>query len=83
MQIHLYLLHLAHIRHKINACPKILKLGVVAHTYPPSSSGDRGRRIVSSRLALAKLVRPYLKIKIQAKGLGWGGGCDSTGTALA
>jgi hypothetical protein len=42
---------------------------MVVHICNPSYLGDRGRRIVSSRPALEKSGRPYLKNKIQEKGL--------------
>jgi hypothetical protein len=48
----------------------------VGHTYSISYSGDRSRRISSSRLARAKLVKLYLK-----KQKGWG--CGSSDRALS
>jgi hypothetical protein len=44
---------------------------MVGHTCNFSYLGCRGGNIASLRLALAKLVRPYLKNKIQNK-KGWG-----------
>jgi hypothetical protein len=41
--------------------------GMVSHSCNPSYSESRVRRIGRSRPALAKLVRPYLKNKIQIK----------------
>jgi hypothetical protein len=43
--------------------PKITVPGMVTHACNPSYSTDRDRRIMSSRSAQAKLVRPYLKNK--------------------
>jgi hypothetical protein len=51
-----------------------LKMGmepsVVVHICNPSYSGDRGRRITSSRPTWAKLVNYYLKKKTKTKVLG-------------
>jgi hypothetical protein len=58
----------------ISGAPKIShkkRPGMLVH-YNPSYSGGGGRRISSSRPAQAKLVRPYIKNKIQTKGLGHG-----------
>jgi hypothetical protein len=52
---------------------------MVVHTCCPSYSGDRGRRIESSRPARAMLVKPCLKTKIKTKRLGH----SSNGRALA
>jgi hypothetical protein len=47
------------------------KSGVAVHVCNPSCSGAGGKRILSSRLALTKLARSYLKNKnkMKAKGL--------------
>jgi hypothetical protein len=47
-----------------------LQPGMAVHICNPSYSRGRGRRITSSRLAWAKLMRSYLKIKTQTKWLG-------------
>jgi hypothetical protein len=47
-----------------------IRVKLMVHTCNPSNSGGRGRRILSSRQARAKLVRPYLKNKIKR---GWRG----------
>jgi hypothetical protein len=49
---------------------KINQLSVVVHGYNPSYLGGRGRRILSSRPAWAKLVVHFLKSKIQNKRAG-------------
>jgi hypothetical protein len=48
----------------------IIKLDVVAHMYNPSYSRGTGRKMMSLRLAQAKLARPYIKNKIETKELG-------------
>jgi hypothetical protein len=50
--------------------PDLNKPSVEAHVYNPSYSGGKGRKIKSSRPAPAKLGRPCLNNKMQAKGLG-------------
>jgi hypothetical protein len=52
---------------------------VVVHICNPSYSRGRGRKMINSRSSQEKLVRPYLKNKIQTKGLGY----DSSGRVLA
>jgi hypothetical protein len=48
-------------------------LGMVVHAYNPSLLEGRSRKITSSKSTWAKLVRCYLKNKIQTKQLGaWG-----------
>jgi hypothetical protein len=42
----------------------------MTHDCNPNKSRDRDRRITSSMSARAKLVRNYLKNKIQTPGLG-------------
>jgi hypothetical protein len=42
---------------------------MVGHIHNPSSSGGETEDRGSLRLAQAKLVRPYLKNKVKAKGL--------------
>jgi hypothetical protein len=44
---------------------QVVLLGIVVNAYNPSYSGGRGKRIINSRPALAKLVRSYLKTKIK------------------
>jgi hypothetical protein len=55
----------------------------IDHAFNPSSSGARGRRIVSSRPASAELGRPCLKTKCKTEGLGWGHGSSGRVPALA
>jgi hypothetical protein len=55
------------------------KLGVVVHACDPSYSGGRGGRVMVWGQPKGKSMRPYLKIKLKAKGL-W---CKSSGRALA
>jgi hypothetical protein len=43
---------------------------MVVHVCNPNYTAGRGRRIMSSFAIQTKLVRPYLKNKIQTKGLG-------------
>jgi hypothetical protein len=40
---------------------------MVVHTSNPRYSGDRGKRMRSSRQAKEKLARPYFKNRIQTK----------------
>jgi hypothetical protein len=46
---------------------EVKQAGVVVHTCNPSYSGGRGRKIPSSRPGQARLMRLYLKTKIQTK----------------
>jgi hypothetical protein len=60
---------------------------MVVCVYNPSYSGGGGRKITSSKLSLPKLVRPYLKNKIQIKGVGewfkWWRACLTCGVHKA
>jgi hypothetical protein len=57
-------------------------LSMVVHDCNPSYLAGRSRRISGLRPISAKLLRPYLKNKIQKAPKGWGKGASNS-TALA